>query len=397
MAPTPTTRDIETLLNEIRENGYFAKVMGNPMAQFGEPNKGPLIGATLMPEQLVEDNSYYETAISYRTEIANDGTRYSPVQMKGSALVGTMSVQLVDSDVGADFTAREYEALTKALMRGGEIEAIASLVNWANSQLMMPLVHKSEKYIWDAIVDAQIVRSGDGGFTETVTYSDPANHRYTLTSSGTVGNPAGWFETDATDTYDPWDDIYDRVDLLAGKGYTVSRIVTSRYLFNKLASHHKARQRLGPNVINYAGQMVGTGQVMQASLNAVNALLGQDDLPPIEIYDRRYYTSTGSARFLDQNKMVFLAATGRDQTLDLGDDENLITRNGGSPYLSMPNTLGYVAIGKCAGASTPGRQEYTEVKQRKPKTIYGEAYQCTIPVIMEPEAIAVLTVPDPTP
>lgn len=391
---TVTTKDIATLLAELHEKEFPRVMNGNPLAQFGEPNLPPLLGPTLLPERTVDENSYYETAIRYRTEIANDGTAYSPVQMKGSALVGSMKVDLVGhADVGSDFTSNEYDQLSKMLASGRDFEAMATLVQWVNSQLLMPLVHKNEKYIWDAIVDAQIVRVGDNGFTETVAYSNPPNHRRTLTSSGTTANPAGWYETDVTDTYDPWEDIYERINLLTEKGYSVSRIITSRSRFQVLARHHFTHARLGPVIKFGSNELIGPGQV---TLAAVNGILAQDGLPPIELFDRRYNTATGSFRFMPEDAMVFIGNTANTYQIDLGDDSNLIAQNGGSRFLSISNAIGYLAVGRTAGSPTPGRVIHTELRERKPKAIYGEAYQTTIPVITEPEAIAVLRIPAPT-
>ena len=74
-----------------------------------------------------------------------------------------------------------------------------------------------------------------------------------------------------------------------------------------------------------------------------------------------------------------LATTGRDATLDLGDSEQLLT-----------DTLGYTAIGRAAGQAQPGRVVRMEAFDNKPPRIEGEAWQTSLPVITEPEAIGVI-------
>lgn len=69
--------DMATLLQQMDKSGAFAALRNNTAAQFG-PRQRPLLGATLLPERLVEENQFTEENIQYRTVVANDATRYSP-------------------------------------------------------------------------------------------------------------------------------------------------------------------------------------------------------------------------------------------------------------------------------------------------------------------------------
>src|SRR5689334_11140946 len=98
--------DIKTLIERMLRDQDFARVLNNPMSQFG-PAARPLLGASLLPERTVRQNEYVEQAIRYRSPVANDGTRYSPVQKKRGMLTGSMTVMLGHSDIGSELTSND--------------------------------------------------------------------------------------------------------------------------------------------------------------------------------------------------------------------------------------------------------------------------------------------------
>lgn len=360
--------DILSLVQRLHDEGQLKDLAENPRVQFGTPQR-TYLAATLLPEQTVEENQYTETGIRYRTMVANAGARYSPVQRKKGAYVGEFDVKLTDSDIGDEFTAREYEALLKVLGRNDEMGALASVIRWADTALNRPLSEFNEKLRWDAIVDAQVVLKGNNGYRETINYSNPAGHR--AAAGGT------W----SSDAYDPWADITAQVQLLADKGYKVNRIFTSRQVVNIMANNDKVRTRTARIQVNVANGQFTTSPG-RASLADINGALAADGLPPIEIYDEMYRTMTGTGRFLKADVMVLVATTGRDVTLDLGDDLT---------SLIIPNTLGYTAIGKAVGQTSPGRVIRVKAFDDKPPRIDGQSWQTSLPVITEPEGIAVIT------
>jgi hypothetical protein len=345
------------------EDGTFGAITRNQAAQFGVPSR-QYIGATLLPEKEVAKNMYREDGIRYRTIIANDGTRYSPAQKKAGELIGSMLVELGHSDIAREVTAEEYDALLHYLERNVSMEAMAQVIDWVDVTLNRALLEHNEKQRWQAIDLASVTRVGDNEYAETVSYPNPANHRF---------NAAAAWSTDSTD---PFVDIHQAADLLESKGFTVNRIITSRTVTSILAGNDKVKARTGLLTAS-AGTLAATAG--RADLAALNAVMERDGLPPIERYDLQYRTQTGTARFKAANTFTLLATTGRDQALDLGDNEQLLT-----------DTLGYTAIGRAAGQSAPGRVVRMEAFDNKPPRIEGEAWQTSLPVITEPEAIAVI-------
>ena len=211
------------------------------------------------------------------------------------------------------------------------MDAAATLLNWLDRTVNLALIEKNEKQRWEAIVSASVVRSGDNGYTETVSYSNPANHR--AAAGGTWSN----------DSYDPFADILAQADLLESKGYTVGRIITSRTVLSILAGNDKVKARTGVATINASGQITATAG--RATRDAINGALERDGLPAIETYDLQYRTQTGTGYFLSRSAFVLIATTGQDESIDLGDTNSLM----------VENTLGYTAIGRATGQAAPGR------------------------------------------
>jgi hypothetical protein len=358
--------DIASLVNTLMEDGTVRTLALNAAAQFGlVPRR--YIGAELLPERTVTENAYREDAIRYRTIIANSGTRYSPTQKKGGDLIGSFLVELGNSDIARELSARDYDALITMLQNNPTMEGAATLLRFADRTLNLALVEYNEKQRWDAIVSASVVRTGDNAYSETVAYANPANHR--AAAAGT------W----SSDAYDPFTDILAMADLLEGKGYTVGRIITSRTVLSILAGNDKVKTRTGVATINTSGQIAATPG--RASSTAIDMALGRDGLPPIETYDLLYHTQAGSARFLPSTVFVMVATTGRDETIELSDT---------AQNLTLTDTIGYTAIGRAAGQSAPGRVIRMVAQEDKPPRVEGEAWQTSLPVITDPESIAVI-------
>lgn len=356
--------DLLSTLEQMRADNVFATLARNPRAQFGTPSRRYL-GAELLPERTVEENAYREEDVRYRTVIANDGTRYSPAQKKEGDLVGSMLVELGNSDIAREFTSRKYDALLRLLMNNASMQAMVELTNWLDTTVNLALVELLEKQRWEAIVGASVTRQGDNEYTETVAYPNPAGHR--------AAETAAW----STDTTDIFEDIFAMADLLAGKGYTVSRMITSRNVLSIMAGNNTVKTRTGVSVVNASGQI--TAAAGRATLDAINGILGSDGLPPIELYDLQYRTQTGTGYFLPRDVFVLVATTGRDEEVDLGDEIEF-----------LGNTIGYTAIGRAVGQASPGRVIRAEAKMDKPPRIEAEGWQTALPVITEPEAIAVI-------
>lgn len=362
--------DIGGLINGMIADGSIARLAINPRAQFGRPTRR-YIGAERLPERLVDVNEYVEDKISYRTVVANDGSRYSPVQKKGSVLTGSFRVSLADQDIGSELTGRDYDQLIK-LLRGvvvqntaGTVESMAAIVqvtNWADTTLNLPLVEKVEKARWEGFTHGETVLTGDNGYEETIKYPSIPELRLTATDAWT------------DDTIDPFEIIFNLAQAMTDRGITPKSIVTGRSAYSKFARNKQVRARVGRVALS-AGVLKGT--TGRATLAEVNANLQEDAMPPIELYDLQYRTQTGSGFFLDRDAMVMFGATGRDETIDLGDGQ----------FETVEDTLGYAAVGLAVGQGAPGRIIKVYPKDNKPPRVDGEAWQASLPVITEPEAV----------
>ena len=234
--------DLATLINTLRSDGTIATIASNPLAQFGRTGRNYL-GASLLPERLVEENAYREDSVRYRTIVANDGTRYSPTQKKAGDLIGSFLVELGESDISREFDSKLYDAVLRYIQSNQSMTAVASITNWLDTAVNLALVEHDEKQRWQAIVDASVVRVGDNEYSETVSYSNPAGHR--------AAQSAAW----STDSTDIFEDIFTMADLLASKGYTVNRMITSRTVLAKMAGNNTVKTRTGIAIVNTSGQI----------------------------------------------------------------------------------------------------------------------------------------------
>jgi len=362
---------IPGLVNTLIERDVFNKVLNNPLAQFGPPER-TYLGPTILPEQTVEENEYTDDQVRYRTVVANDGTRYSPVQIKQSVMFGSISVRLGHQDIGSQLTAKDYDTLNRMLARAGQagmgtFEAMQRVLRWSDLTLLRPLLDKQEKQRWEAIVDASVPIVGDNNYTDTFTYVNPTGHR--------VATGGDW----ANDSYDPLDDIIAGLNFLQGKGYRAKRFITSLTVRNKMLGNDKIRNRVGSIQIA-SGSVVGfPGRVTPGALNQI---MLDNEMPGIETYDLQYRTQSTTGWFLKRTVFVIIAETDRTIDLDLGDNQ----------ILPIQNTLGYYGIGTAQGESTPGRISHVKaITDEKPYRLQGQAWQAGLPVVLEPEAIYVIT------
>lgn len=355
---------LATLIETMNADGSIAAIANNKRAQFGRTGRNYL-GASLLPERLVPENAYQEDSVRYRTVVANDGTRYSPTQLKAGDLIGSFLVVLANSDIARQFDSQEYDALLRVLASNQSMEGVASITNWLDTAVNLALIEGDEKRRWQAIVDALVLLVGDNAYAENVAYSNPAGHR--------VAQSAPW----STDTTDIYEDIFTGADFLASKGYTVNRMITSRTVLAKMAGNNTVKTRTGIAVVNTSGQIQSASG--RATRENINSTLMADGLPAIETYDLQYRTQTGTQYFLKRDVFVMVATTSQDESIDFGDSEEL-----------FPDTLGYLAIGRAAGQQGPGRVIQAEAKKDKPPRIEGEGWETSLPVILHPEAIFVI-------
>jgi hypothetical protein len=356
-------------IRRLEDRGILSRVANSPLIQFGPPSQ-PFIGATLLPERTVTENSFRDTEIRYRSFVANDGTRFSPVQLKrGGRLVGSMLVELGNQDIGAEFTGREYDAWVTLLNRNATQEAMLQIIGWVENSLVRPLAVKNELQRWQAIVDAQVPLVGDNGYIGMVNFPNPVNHR--VTAGG------DWSDN----TYDPMDDIKGQAQVLYDKGYAVSRSITSMKVVGILTKNAKIAQRAKGNILVIGGGALET-MTGQVTLADINNMMAAEGMPALTINDQRYDTPTGSKRFMPDDVFVMVATTGVTVPVDIGGDEG---------QRILQDTLGYVAIGRAAGQAAPGRVTLVTPYRNKPPRIEGEGWQTSFPVMSQPEAVTVIS------
>jgi hypothetical protein len=365
--------DIKGLVELMKQQDQFNRVANNPLAMFGPRNR-PLLGATLLPDKLVAENSFVEEGVRWRSPIANAGTRYSPVQKKGGSITSSVKVDLSHSDIGAEMTGADYDGVLRLIHTSDNtpnnidnptMAAVAAVTGWLEASVTNPMQFTNEKMRWDAIVDAQVELKGTGGYSETVAIADPSGHR--------VSAAGDWTD----DNYDPMDDIVAMVDFAISKGATIDRIITSRSVISVLRKNEKIRERMG--LLSIMGGTV-TGLKSIATLTMINDLFASEGLPIIEEYNNSYETSTGNDWYLKRDVMVMVCVTGRDFSIQLSDAEPLI----------LQNTLGYMAIGRAAGQPTSGRVTEVAGFSNKPPRIEAEGWQASFPVVLDPESIFVI-------
>jgi hypothetical protein len=362
--------DIGQLIDQLRRDGAFQRIATNPAAQFGTPAR-ELIGARYLPVRVVNENSYTDDTVKYRTIVANAGTRYSPVVLKGGQYTGRAKVELFEMDIGAELSSRDYDALLAYLNANRTIEAVTALTDFVNITTNMALEELREVYRWQAIEKAFVMRRGANNYREDIAYSNPAGHR------AVVASP--WSD----DANDPFDDIANRQQLAADKGFTIGTIVTSRNVVGIMAMNENVRTRVGTVKVSVANGAMVTSPSARASLSLINAALQDEGLPPITIYDEIYRDQLGTHRFISADVMIFLARTGREVPVDLGDEAATIELLG--------DTLGYYGVGRAAGQSAPGRVIQARYYDDKPPRVGTQGWETSAPVILEPEAVETLT------
>lgn len=359
--------DLSTVIRDLIADGSLDYVRSNPLAQLGPRNR-PYLGATILPERLVPQNVYREMDIQYRTVIANDGERYSPAQIKASGqIVGEFLVELGSQDIALEMTPADYDAIITYLETVGgsnpSMDQVANRIIQLAANAVGGLLMLNEKQRWQAIENASVVRLGNNGFTETVSYPDPAGHR--AAAGGT------W----SSDAYDPALDILAMQQLLADKGYTVARMIASTKVANILTNNAKMQARFAPVRVLSGSDYFSA--LTQGGMNAGFAAMG---LPALETFDGIWRDQNSSARFLSDTKFVMIADA----------DDSDVEIEDGDTFVPLSNTLGYTAIGRPSGQAAAGRALELFSGEGKGATIKAEAWQSSLPVLLKPEAVCVI-------
>jgi hypothetical protein len=277
--------------------------------------------------------------------------------------------------------ARDMKRLGNLLNSNDRAPAEEFLSRWLTRAIRMGLAEKQEAQRWQLLSDAAVTVNYLDQPARTLSFPNlnPAGHRVTV-PSGTVAAPAGWYSA----TFDPMrETIVPLKIILEQLGYMVSRIITSTKIRDGvLASNEAMMRRSGATLItNDAGGL----QTIDRNLSDVGTRFLANGLPAPEVYNLVYKTQLNQRRFLDENKFIMICGTGRDAEIDLGDDGIRV----------IENTLGYYGVGVSDGQPAPGQVITTRYSDLKPVGIYAEGYLEGFPVLLDPECIVVVTIPDP--
>lgn len=385
---------IGSVLDDLRGEDAFYRVTNNPRLQLGQRNR-PFLMSRFLPEVQKDARVIREEALQIRSIIARDAPRSAPVTLRGQNKVGRITAEMIDSNTGASFEGEMYEGIQRMLMTGNSMQAMADMLNYSETQVGIPLAMLREKYRCDAIVNARIIRQGDGDFYEVVDYDNPPGNRYSI-PSGTVGSPAGWHSP----TYDLYQDLVGiRDTLLADFGLTINATITTTKM-KSLINRNTATKTYGGSVTVVQGGAIGSVDATSPQMKAIYGAMAFHDLPSREgvnffTYDSRYdievqggtaNLTTSTERFIPNNVFIMICSTGRNGMIDLPDSVNPIP---------LFDTLGYTGIGKVIGEARPGVKIQSFLEEKHPPHIEFEGVQCALPVIQDPKCIIVLTINDP--
>jgi len=356
--------DLGTLIARMRQGQTLKRIGRRPLAQFGTQTR-PLIGATILPERPVRENAFRDEGVRYRTFVANAGTRYSPVQLKEGALVGSVLVELGESDIGSELTSREYDVLIELLGNNASMDAEAQIINFLDITINQALIQYNEMQRWMGLVRRMIERRGDNAYVEDIPVITPAGHMiYALLP---------WDHEDV----DPFDDIGAACQVLRDKGFEPEEIWTRSQVPTLMSKNPNVKTRTGRiTIVGGGGVPTIQGLGGRVTLDEINAQLQADNNPPLQVYDGRYNTEDASIPYIEDGAVVIIGRTDRREEILLDNNEIEL----------LEGTLGYLAVGRAAGQSDPGRVIQAEHKTNKPPRIEAEGWQTSGPVFQEPEA-----------
>lgn len=413
--------NLATIIQSMREQGIPETVSRNNLAQFGDKARAYL-GSTLFPERNVPQNSYREEQMRFRTVIAPDSSRYGSVQRRGADLYASFLVELANSNIGADITAADYEALVRMSERNLTMEATVRLTNWMDIRINRALIENNERMRWEFLINGRVTRTGDNGYREIVDYGVPKQQRIDFAQAAPAWAPSGgWVlasgtpdsvgasyngiavpATNATGwanaAVDPFDQLQFAAQILTDAGYTPGRMFTTRNVISVMSRNANVKARGGVAVVS--DQMAGTNPrgraIVQSSLRAsresINRMLEDDGLPPFETYDLMYRTNLGVRRFFPNGYVVIVANTERDVNLDFPDVGPLINQLDLFEGDRTQNIVGYTAVGTTTGETAPGRKMLMKHIDNLPPAIYAEGWQTSLIVPQEMQAFMVLKV-----
>jgi hypothetical protein len=383
---------ISQLISWMADTGQFSDLANSPLSQFGTANE-QLLGASILPEQQEMKNSFKDSGIAIDGEIGQSGADLSPAQLNKAFGDYSSTYTLGKIDAATQLTGADIERIIQYLMKlrpsNTPVESSAEIVvRWFDRGVMGSLAKLIEHQRWQAIIDGVVKRRGANGYAEDVVYPFPPGYQVSVAASGTIAAPAGWYDRNPATAADALEDILSAQQRLSDKGYTLNRIISRKAIKTVFMRNGKVRQSALP-----------IGAVRATSQSDIDAMLDSYGLPNWETYDVTFpYRNPSNANILTRaayfdrtnfDPVVLLASTSLEAQIDMGKDNGILT---------LPNTLGYYALGRPEGQTQYGKVARAIVYDEKyPPSVYGEVVAKGLPVINTQvmEGIIILKVPKP--
>lgn len=368
--------DLVAFIAQFIAKGLMAQVATDSRLQFGSTFE-PLFFARYLPVVTKRTNIIAEDLLEFGQITADDGSPLSPPQIKNPGTSGQeITVRLGHIDLAMQVDALTLDALRTLLSRGDVNRANIVFTEWLSLNIRLGIETKAELQRVEALTLAQVTIRNKDGQSAIVQLPNPPGHRVTV-PSGTLATPAGWYSP----TYDPFIDIRAIATLLKNR---VEAIAFSSRILGVLLSSPIVRSSMGGSVTVVNGGVTATPSISTKS--GLDNLFLAMGLPAPQVYDGEYSDQLSSGRLMDDSKMVFLGRTA--QRVRVAPTASLGTL--------LTSTIGYYGEGISAGQVDPGMIIRSRVSDLKPVGIYVEGYREGFPVIQNPKAIGVLTIPMPS-
>lgn len=371
-------KDIAGLVTYLENRGDFNRNANNLLSAWG-PQSRPLISAQFLPPRLVQLNENTVADLRFRTVAAQDIARNAPAPLlDGGEMVGSIRYKLGDSALARQLTPADYDAVMVYLNRTMTMPAAARLLGIFDTLIVQSMTEHDELASCDAIVSGGYSRRGNNGYFEYINGPELDNHRVVMAED--------WSDP----TVNPWVYILARIEVLTDAGYELSgiRSILTNEVRTILKENPFTALRVGKAnlVLNSDGTIRAQsipGVITDDELDA--AFTGLKVQTPLT-QDLRIATRTGQKRAFQEGALAFIASTGQtEQVIYNQDDPKAVP-------LEVADTIGFTGIGKAAGQGTPGRRTATRVfANQSDARVEFEGWQCTGPVINQPQAISVAT------
>lgn len=368
-------RNLNDLVSWMNDTGQFTELANSNVTQFGAVGDR-LLGASILPEQQETENYFSDSGMDIEGEIGNSGADYSPAQINKAFNEFSFDYRLGKLDAATQLHGKDIEKiiqyLSKARPSSAPVDTSASiLTKWFDRGVTSSLAKVIEHQRWQCIIDGVVKRRGANGYAENVPYPFPAGFQTNVAASGTVAAPTGWYSRDPATAADALEDLLAAKQRLNDQGFTLNRIISRSHIKSVFMRNGKVRQNALPD-----------GATRSTTQSDVDALLRSHDLPVWETYNGVFkYRDPANGKtlktvaYLDRDTfdpVILLASTTLEAQIDLGRD-NIVT---------LPNTLGYFALGRPEGQTQLGKVAKVVLYDEKyPASIYAEIVAKGLPII----------------